>query len=140
MNKVYSKYLDGAITALADLPGIGRKSAMRIALYLLKQPVEKVEVFSHAIEQMRKDITECEKCFNLAEGPYCNLCLDPSRMKTTICVVEDIRDVMAIEETGQYNGRYHVLGGVISPIEGIGPEILHIDMLIRRIKDDNIKE
>ncbi len=140
MNKIYSKYLENAVNALSELPGIGRKSALRIALHLLAQPLDKVGHFNESIMKMRSDLKECKRCFNLAEEQYCNLCLDQSRLKSTICVVEGIRDVMAIEETGQYNGQYHVLGGVISPIEGVGPERLNIDQLVQRIHSEGIKE
>ncbi len=140
MNKIYSKYLENAVNALSELPGIGRKSALRIALHLLAQPLDKVGHLNESIMKMRSDLKECKRCFNLAEEQYCSLCLDQSRLKSTICVVEGIRDVMAIEETGQYNGQYHVLGGVISPIEGVGPERLHIDQLVQRIHSEGIKE
>lgn len=140
MNKIYSKYLENAVSALSDLPGIGRKSALRIALHLLAQPLDKVGHFSESIMKMRSDLKKCSRCYNLAEEQYCSLCLDQSRVKSTICVVEGIRDVMAIEETGQYNGQYHVLGGVISPIEGVGPEHLHIEQLLQRIHSEGIKE
>ncbi len=140
MNKIYSKYLENAVNALSELPGIGRKSALRIALHLLAQPLDKVGHFNESIMKMRSDLKECKRCFNLAEEQYCSLCLDQSRLKSTICVVEGIRDVMAIEETGQYNGQYHVLGGVISPIEGVGPERLNIDQLVQRIHSEGIKE
>lgn len=135
-----SKLIEDAVDAFANLPGIGKKTALRLVLHLWKQEPEITERFSHALVQMRQNIKSCEKCHNISDTPICNICSNPRRNENTLCVVEGIRDVMAIEETAQFNGLYHVLGGVISPIEGIGPTALNIDSLVQRIKANEIKE
>lgn len=135
-----SKYLEEAVQAFASLPGIGKKTALRLVLHLTQQPEEASTQFAEAIARMRRNIRQCERCFNLSDEPVCNICRDKSRDHTTVCVVEGIRDVMAIEDTSQYRGLYHVLGGVISPIEGIGPSDLTIDDLIDRVEQTGIKE
>jgi recombination protein RecR len=135
-----SKYIEEAVDAFASLPGIGKKTALRLVLHLTQQPKETVEQFAASIQRMRENIRECERCFNLSDEKLCTICADKRRDETTICVVEGIRDVMAIEDTGQYRGMYHVLGGVISPIEGIGPSDLNIDALLERVAQEEVKE
>lgn len=130
-----SKHLEGAVNAFSSLPGIGRKSALRLALHLLQQPEEVSEEFAAAITTMRAEVKACQVCYNLSDDPVCAICANPQRKRGLICVVENVRQVMAIEETGQYRGLYHVLGGVISPIDGIGPEDLTIDALVSRVAD-----
>lgn len=135
-----SKYLEEAVHAFATLPGIGRKTALRLALHLAQQPAEQSRSFADAVIRMRDHIQPCKQCFNLSDGPLCNICTDKRREESVICVVEGIRDVMAIEDTGQYRGLYHVLGGVISPIEGVGPSDLTIDDLVGRVEKGGVKE
>ncbi len=129
-----------AVDAFATLPGIGRKTALRMVLHLLKQDPELVRRFTDDIRAAREEIRECTKCFNLSDEVVCSICSDPRRDHQVICVVEGIRDVLAIEETHQYRGMYHVLGGVISPIDGIGPENLHIRELVERLQKDQVRE
>lgn len=129
-----SKYLEDAVNAFASLPGVGRKSALRLALHLLQQPDEVTTEFVDTLTQMRVGVKACNRCFNLSDAEICSICQDPARKTNTICVVENVRQVMAIEDTGNYRGLYHVLGGVISPIDGIGPEDLHIEALVDRIE------
>lgn len=124
----------------AKLPGIGKKTALRLVLHLLKQDVAEVDYFSHIISKMRSDIKFCKRCFNISDTELCNICSNKLRGNDTICVVENIRDVIAIESTQQFNGVYHVLGGIISPLDGVGPDQLTIDALVERIKDEEIKE
>ncbi len=135
-----SKLIEEAVSAFASLPGIGRKTALRLVLHLARQQPEAVEQFAEAVAKMRRGIRECERCHNLSDTPVCNICADPRRDQSLICVVEGIRDVMAIEDTGQYRGLYHVLGGVISPIEGVGPAELNIDSLIQRAQAGGVRE
>ena len=135
-----SKLLEEAVQAFASLPGIGRKSALRLALHLLSQDPAVSEQFADAILKMRQGIHHCNRCFNLSDGPLCNVCTDQRRDTSIICVVESIRDIMAIEETSQYRGLYHVLGGVISPLEGIGPAQLNIDSLVARVSEGGVRE
>lgn len=135
-----SKLIEGAVNAFAGLPGIGKKTALRLVLHLVKQQPEAVEQFAEAIVQMRRNIRECERCHNISDDQLCTICADRRRDQSLICVVEGIRDVMAIEDTGQYRGLYHILGGVISPIEGIGPSELNIDSLAQRVKSGDTKE
>jgi recombination protein RecR len=135
-----SKLIEEAVEAFSSLPGIGRKTALRLVLHLVQQPGESVETFATALTKMRNGIQECERCHNLSDDKLCTVCQDTRRNQQLICVVENIRDVMAIEETGQYRGLYHVLGGVISPIEGIGPSDLHIDSLLGRVKQEEAVE
>ena len=125
---------------LARMPGIGRKTALRLALHLIRQDVQKVEAFSQAIMSMRNEIKRCSVCHNISDNDICDICSNHKRDHSLICVVQDIRDVMAIENTGQFNGVYHVLGGIISPIEGIGPEELTIESLILKVGEGRIKE
>ncbi len=135
-----SKLLEEAVNAFASLPGIGKKTALRLVLHLLNQPTEISEQFAADVLAMRKHIKFCSTCNNISDGDICTICADPRRDDSVICVVESIRDVMAIEETAQFKGRYHVLGGVISPIQGIGPSDLNIDSLIARANLPETKE
>lgn len=131
-----SVLLEKAVGEFCKLPGIGRKTALRLVLHLLRQPVSDAESFSNAILHVRKDIKYCRVCHNISDEDVCPICSDPRRDRSTICVVENIQDVMAIENTQQYNGLYHVLGGVISPMDGIGPGDLEIASLIQRVKEN----
>lgn len=141
MNIIYpSKLLNRAVEQLSSLPGIGQKTALRLALHLLKQDTEDVDLFANAIKDMRHNIIYCEKCNNISDNILCDICSNPSRNHSIICVVQSISDVLAIENTAQYNGVYHVLGGVISPINGIGPQDLKIESLINRIQNGEIEE
>ena len=138
--KYPSRLLEQAVEELNKLPGIGRKTALRLVLHLLKQDTETVEHFAHAIAESRRDIRYCRCCHNICDTDLCNICSDPRRDASTICVVENIQDVMAIENTQQYHGRYHVLGGIISPMDGVGPGDLQIESLIDRVKEGGISE
>jgi recombination protein RecR len=129
-----SKLIQQAVEEFERLPGIGKKTALRLVLHLLKQDEMSVDQFTHTISKMRHEIRYCKNCFNLADEEYCAICANPRRDQSVICVVENIRDVIAIESTDQYHGVYHVLGGVISPLDGIGPDALKIDALIERCK------
>jgi recombination protein RecR len=135
-----SKLIEKAVEAFASLPGIGRKSALRLVLHLLKQDKTTTEQFAAALTAMREGIRECRECHNLADEEICQICADARRDRSLVCVVENIRDLMAIEETSQYRGLYHVLGGIISPIEGVGPGDLHIESLEERVKRGEIRE
>ncbi|MCB0563730.1 MAG: recombination protein RecR [Phaeodactylibacter sp.] len=135
-----SKLIEEAVNAFAGLPGIGRKTALRLVLHLVKQSPEVVEQFAQAMLKMRRNIRECERCHNISDDKLCVICTDRRRDQSLVCVVEGIRDVMAIEGTGQYRGLYHILGGVISPIEGIGPSDLNIDSLVQRAQAGEIRE
>ena len=135
-----SKLIENAVDELAKLPGIGRKTALRLVLHLLKEETTETQSLSAALVKMREDITYCKNCHNISDTEICNICANPLRDKSMLCVVSDIRDVIAIENTGQYKGLYHVLGGVISPIEGIGPSDLTIGSLVERLADAEVKE
>lgn len=135
-----SKLLEQAVEAFASLPGIGKKTALRLALHMINQPGEVTTQFTKAISSMREHIQFCKRCHNLSDETLCNICSDPRREHQTVCVVESIRDVMAIEETAQYRGAYHVLGGVISPINGVGPGDLFISSLYERVQSGEVKE
>jgi recombination protein RecR len=135
-----SHLLEAAVNEFAKLPGIGKKTALRLVLHLLKQPNTDTQSFSDAILHMRSQIKFCTTCHNISDSAECSICKNPMRKKEMICVVENIRDVIAIESTQQYNGQYHVLGGIISPLDGVGPEQLNIDSLIRRIETGDIFE
>lgn len=132
--------MEDAVKAFTTLPGVGKKTALRLALHLIHQPEDQVTFFSNAIINMRKNIKHCQVCFNLSDDLICGICKDKSRLKKLICVVESVRDVMAIEDTNQYRGTYHVLGGIISPLEGIGPSALHIDELVNRVAGEEVEE
>ena len=140
MNTYPSKLLENAVSELSKLPGIGRKSALRLALHLLRKDVSEVEAFGNAVIKMRKETRYCRECHNISDADLCSICASPKRDKSIICVVETTRDVMAIENTGQMSGVYHVLGGIISPMEGIGPEDLAIESLVNRVKEGDVKE
>ena len=135
-----SKLIENAVEELAKLPGIGRKTALRLALHLLKEESEESFSLAEAIVKMRTEVKHCKTCHNISDTEICSICANPLRDKTMLCVVSDIRDVIAIENTAQYKGLYHVLGGVISPIEGIGPSDLHIDSLLERLPNSEVKE
>ncbi|HAK00102.1 MAG TPA: recombination protein RecR [Bacteroidales bacterium] len=142
METFSSKLLQAAVEEFSRLPGIGKKTALRLVLHLLKQDAAAVSRFSESIERLRREVVYCKQCFNISEKDICEICRSPRRDTTTICVVEDLRDIIAIENTGQYHGLYHILGGVISPIEGVGPNDLHVGALLERIANDstNLKE
>jgi len=135
-----SKLLENAVHEMAQLPGIGKRTALRLVLHLLKQPEEQTSNLSKALENLRSEIKFCNSCHNISDVELCEICASPKRDESLVCVVEDIRDVMAIENTGQYRGLYHVLGGKISPMEGIGPQDLTISSLINKAKAGIIKE
>jgi len=135
-----SKLLEKAVNEMAQLPGIGKRTALRLVLHLLKQPVEQTQFLSQALTTMREDIKFCKNCHNISDIDVCEICNNPKRNHKIICVVEDVRDVMAIENTNQFKGIYHVLGGKISPIEGIGPSQLNIGSLVDKVKTDEIEE
>ena len=135
-----STLLDNAVTELSRLPGLGRKTALRLALHLLRQEPAAAEALGNALIEMRRGIRYCSVCQNRSEAEVCPICSNPNRDGSTICVVESVKDVMSIENTGQFSGLYHVLGGVISPIDGIGPDQLEIDSLIERVEAGGIKE
>ncbi len=135
-----SKLIQEAVDAFATLPGIGKKTALRLVLHLVNRPAEDTEHLTVALQRMRQEIQLCQICQNLSDQSVCSICSDPRRDKQLICVVEQVRDVMAVEDTQQYRGLYHVLGGVIAPIEGIGPADLAIDSLIQRVQEDEVKE
>ena len=128
-----SKLLEEAVDAISSLPGVGRRSALRLALHLLKQPQENVHHFANAVTALRDDVKYCRECRMIADDEICSICSDNSRDHNVICVVESVRDVMSIENTGQYHGVYHVLGGIISPINGVGPSDLTIRELVQRV-------
>ncbi len=138
--KIPSKLIEDTVNEFSKLPGIGKKTALRLALYLLKQDTEVAENFGNTVIKMRQDICFCESCHNISDNERCDICLDTSRNHELICVVEGIRDVIAIENTHQYNGIYHVLGGVISPIDGVGPDNLNIESLLFKVKQGEVKE
>ena len=135
-----SALLDEAVDQLATLPGIGRRTAMRLALDLMRREVPEVVRFSEALRRMREELQRCTVCCNISDGPVCAICNDPRRDNGLVCVVEDIRDVIAIEQTHQYRGRYHVLGGVISPLDNIGPDDLSGDELQQRVRSGGVTE
>lgn len=135
-----STLLEKAVNEFAKLPGIGKKTALRLVLHLIKQDAAEVAGFSDAIASMRAEIKFCDRCHNISDTSICNICNNRSRKQDMICVVENIRDVIAIESTQQFNGLYHVLGGIISPLDGIGPEQLTIDSLISRVEKEGITE
>ena len=135
-----SKLLENAVNEMAQLPGIGKRTALRLVLHLLKQPSEQTEVLSSALTAMRNDIQYCKECNTISDADVCGICSNASRDKSIICVVEDVRDVMALENTGMFKGVYHVLGGKISPIEGIGPSQLKITSLVEKVKAGNVYE
>ena len=139
-NKYPSVLLENAVNELATLPGIGRKTALRLALHILRRDLNYTESFAKAIVDLRRDIKYCKVCHNICDDDICSICNNPSRDHSLVCVVENIKEVMAIENTSQFRGVYHVLGGIISPMDGIGPSDLEIESLIERVKEGEVKE
>lgn len=135
-----SKLIEEAVEAFAKLPGIGKKTALRLVLHLISQEKDDTKEFTEKVLNMRTHIQECKVCHNIADSDTCSTCNDLRRKREVVCVVEGIRDVMAIEDTGQYRGLYHILGGVISPIEGVGPSDLNIESLVERIQEHGVEE
>lgn len=140
MAEYSSILLENAVTELSRLPGIGRKTALRLALHLLREDVTKTTSLARSMVEMRENILLCERCFNISDAKICAICSNPKRDENTLCVVADMRDVMAIERTSSFNGLYHVLGGVINPVEGIGPSDLQIDSLVSRSEQESFHE
>ena len=138
--KYPSRLLENAVNEFAKLPGIGRKSALRMVLHLLRQDKEVVETFGKSLIQLRSEIKHCKICHNISDTETCRICANPARNESAICVVENIRDVMLFENTHQYNGLYHVLGGIISPMDGVGPSDLEIDSLVKRAQNEELLE
>lgn len=138
--KFPSRLLENAVNEFSKLPGIGRKTALRLVLHLLRQEKDEVNFFGNSVIQLRSDIKHCKICHNISDTEVCNICSHPSRVPEIICVVENIKDVMSIENTQQFNGLYHVLGGIISPMDGIGPSNLEINSLIERVKENDSAE
>ena len=132
--------MERAVENFSQLPGVGRKTALRLVLHLLRQPLEDVDSFTDAVTHVRHDVKYCKVCHNISDTDICSICSDPRRDGSVVCVVENIQDVMAIENTQQYHGLYHVLGGIISPMDGIGPHDLSIDSLVERIDTGEVKE
>ncbi len=141
MNQAYpSALLENAVNEFSKLPGIGRKTALRLVLHLLRQDDEQVEGFAEALTTLKREVKYCSSCHNISDSEVCNICSDTTRDPSIVCVVENIKDVMAIENTVQYKGQYHVLGGIISPIDGIGPSDIEIASLIKRVEEKEVKE
>jgi recombination protein RecR len=140
MEKYPSKLLENAVNEFSKLPGIGRKSALRMVLHLLRQEKESVTAFGESLIHLRNEIKHCKVCHNISDTEICQICANPARNNSVICVVENIRDVMLVENTQQYNGLYHVLGGIISPMDGIGPNELEISSLIERAGNPDLLE
>lgn len=140
MQSSSSKLLDRAVEQFASLPGIGRKTALKFVLHLLKKNEQEVQTFVRTIDELKKNIRECRECHNITDGDLCDICVDKRRDRAVICVVENIKDIISIEATSQYNGMYHVLGGIISPMDGIGPADLHISTLLERVEKNGVKE
>ncbi|MBQ7191838.1 MAG: recombination protein RecR [Paludibacteraceae bacterium] len=135
-----SQLLDTAVQQMSSLPGIGKKTALRLVLHLLRQPSEDVERFASAMTRLKNEVHYCRCCHNISDQEVCSICSSHRRDKRTICVVENVQDVMAVENTGQYSGLYHVLGGVISPIDGVGPKDLQIESLVQRVQTEDVQE
>ncbi|MDE5722930.1 MAG: recombination mediator RecR, partial [Paramuribaculum sp.] len=135
-----SPLLEAAVARLSSLPGIGRRTALRLALHILRRDISEATALGQAIIDLRRDIRYCSVCHNISDDEVCPICSSEGRDRSTVCVVENVRDVMSVERTGQYNGLYHVLGGVISPVDGIGPDRLEIDSLVERVKAGGIGE
>lgn len=141
MNRQYpSTLLENAVNEFAKLPGIGRKTALRLVLHLLRQDTPAVELFGNTMIRLRKEIKYCTVCHNISDEEVCSICSDPSRDPSTVCVVENVKEVMVVENTRQFHGLYHVLGGIISPMDGIGPSDLEIDSLVARVTAGGVKE
>lgn len=135
-----SKLLENAVNEMSQLPGIGKRTALRLVLHLLKQPKEQTHKLSGSLQRMRDEVNFCKNCHNISDTKLCEICANPSRLSHIVCVVEDIRDVMAIENTSQYRGHYHVLGGKISPMDGVGPSELTIESLVEKVKSGVVEE
>ncbi len=135
-----SQLLERAVQEFSKLPGVGRKTALRLVLHLLRQEDQDVQAFVEAVSRLKHDVCYCKTCHNISDAERCPICTDPRRDATTVCVVENIQDVMAVENTQQYQGLYHVLGGVISPMDGIGPSDLEIDSLVKRVEEGGVRE
>ncbi|MDZ7740311.1 MAG: recombination mediator RecR [Bacteroidota bacterium] len=140
MNNYSSRLLDQVVEEFAKLPGIGRRTALRLALHLLRSDSSDAELLAGSLVKMRNEVRFCKFCHNISDEDICDICSNPKRTKRLLCVVEDIRDVIAIENTSQYSGRYHILGGIISPMEGVGPEDLNIKSLVERIQEEDVEE
>lgn len=140
MNKFPSLLLERAVGEISRLPGIGRKTALRLALHLLRQDEAATDALAEALVRLRHDVRYCSRCHNISDNEVCPVCSDARRDSTTLCVVENVQDVMAIENTQQFNGLYHVLGGIISPMDGIGPSDLNIDSLVKRVSEGGVRE
>ena len=140
IEKYPSKLLENAVNEFSKLPGIGRKSALRLVLHLLRQEASEVSAFGNSLIQLRNEIKHCRVCHNISDTETCRICANPARNNSVICVVENIRDVMSVENTQQYNGLYHVLGGIISPMDGIGPSDLEIESLVKRAGSGEVVE
>lgn len=140
IQKYPSDLLESAVNEFAKLPGVGRKTALRLVLHMLRQDEKNVEAFSSAILTLKRDVKYCKSCYNISDEDICPICANPGRDKSTVCVVENIKEVMAIENTSQFRGLYHVLGGIISPIDGIGPNDLQINTLVERVAQGGINE
>ena len=135
-----SQLLEKAVQEFSKLPGIGRKTALRLVLHQLRQDTEDVHAFVEAIAKMKLEVHYCQRCHNISDSDLCPICADPRRDASTICVVENIQDVMAVENTQQFHGLYHVLGGIISPMDGIGPSDIEVDSLVSRVAEGNVQE
>ena len=140
MSDYPSILLEQAVNQMASLPGVGRKTALRLVLHLLRRPEQEIQAFSGAFVRLKNEVHYCRECHNISDTELCPICASAKRDHTTICIVENVQDVMSIENTGQYNGVYHVLGGIISPMDGIGPKDIEIDSLITRIAKGGIHE
>lgn len=140
IEKLPSHLLENAVEQLSQLPGVGRKTALRLVLYMLRQPTDNTDKLTDALHHVRHDICHCRVCHNISDTEVCPICADQRRDSHTVCVVENVQDVMAIENTRQYNGLYHVLGGIISPMDGIAPGDIEIDSLVERVQNGDIKE
>ena len=140
MNNYPSILLSDAVDQFASLPGVGRKTALRLVLHLLRQPDKDVDAFAGALMRLKQEVKYCRVCHTISDQEICPICQSNSRDKHTVCVVENVQDVMSIENTGQYNGLYHVLGGIISPMDGVGPSDIEIDSLVKRVENDDIHE
>ena len=141
MNRAYpSTLLENAVDELSALPGVGRKTALRLSLYLLRREPEYAERLGTALQALRRDVKYCRTCHNICDTDLCDICADTSRDRSTVCVVENVKDVMTVENTAQFRGLYHVLGGIISPIDGIGPGDLEIDSLVKRVAEGEVRE
>ena len=140
MQQYPSQLLERAVESFSQLPGVGRKTALRLVLHLLRQSTEEVDSFADAITRVKHDVKYCKVCHNISDTDVCSICSDPRRDASVVCVVENIQDVMAIENTQQFHGLYHVLGGIISPMDGIGPNDLEIESLVKRVEEGEVKE